>query len=579
MTPAITVSKTFATSKKETAKKVITGKNIFKDALNILSYHEKKRFWLLSGVDVIISGVDIFSLALLLWIVQFYIHPQQSKSLNYLPAWLANKNSITFIAVFFFVFSAKNLVAYLIAKAQNNFIATVAVRLSKNNLSGYQNADFHEFVNVDSSDHVRKIAYQPFDFCQYMLGGIQQIITQASLILITITAMVLFNVRIFVLLLLILLPPVVVVFYFVKKRLTRDKQQIKSSNQLSFQYLMDALKGYVEANIYDRNNFFLNRFISNRKKFSLHLFNSIALQTLPSRLIEIFAVMGLFVLIVIAQWSGNNDSGTLITIGAFMAAAYKIIPGLVKIINVSSQIKAYEFSLSEIAAEKMKTVNSQEKFSSRIRSVQFLNVCFRYDDVDVLSDLSFAIQPGDFIGIAGNSGKGKTTIFNLLLGFLSPFSGKIFINEQEVDKEAIKDFWPSLSYVRQQSFFIHDTIARNITLEEETLSKEKLQEVIKVSGLEEFIKSSPEDMRKIITENGKNISGGQQQRIALARALYKNADLILLDEPFNELDEASESLLLHYFKELTNTDKMVIMITHNKSSLAFCNKIVSLDDQ
>jgi ABC-type multidrug transport system fused ATPase/permease subunit len=579
MIPAIPVSKTFTQSKKQKVKERFAGKNIFRDTLNILSHSERKRFWLLASLDVIINCIDIFSLVLLLWIVQFYIQPQQTELLSFLPAWLTDKNSITFIGVFFFLFSTKNIVAFLIAKAQNIFIATVAVRISKNNLSGYQNAQFDEFVNVDSADHVRKIAYQPFDFCQYMLGGIQQIITQASLIFITITAIILFNVRIFVLLLLILLPPVVAVFYFIKKRLTKDKQQIKSSNQLSFQYLMDALKGYVEANIYDRNNFFLARFVTNRKKFSSHLFNSIALQTLPSRLIEIFAVMGLFILIVVAKWSGNNDTGTLITIGAFIAAAYKIIPGLVKIINVTSQIKAYEFSLSEIVGEKSELINDPPKLSSKIQSVQFSNVCFHYTGLNVLNDLSFEIRPGDFVGITGKSGKGKTTIFNLLLGFLSPHSGRILINEKKVDKEVIKSFWPSLSYVRQQSFFIHDTIARNITMEEESADKEQLQKVIKVSCLEELINNSPEGVHKIITENGKNISGGQQQRITLARALYKDADLILLDEPFNELDEASELLLLSNFKQLTDSGKMVLMITHNKKSLSFCNKIISLDDQ
>jgi ABC-type bacteriocin/lantibiotic exporter with double-glycine peptidase domain len=303
------------------------------------------------------------------------------------------------------------------------------------------------------------------------------------------------------------------------------------------------------------------------------------LQTLPSRLIEIFAVMGLFVLIVIAKWSGNSDTGTLITIGAFMAAAYKIIPGLVKIINVTSQIKAYEFSLSEIVGEKSELINDNAKSSSTIQSVQFSNVCFHYTGLNVLNDLSFEIQPGDFIGITGNSGKGKTTIFNLLLGFLSPRSGRILINGQEVDKEEIKDFWPSLSYVRQQSFFIHDTIARNITLEEDTADKEKLQKLIKVSGLEELINNSPEGIHKIITENGKNISGGQQQRIALARALYKNAQLILLDEPFNELDEASELSLLQHFRQLADEGKMVIVITHNKKAFSFCNKIITLNDE
>jgi len=120
---------------------------------------------------------------------------------------------------------------------------------------------------------------------------------------------------------------------------------------------------------------------------------------------------------------------------------------------------------------------------------------------------------------------------------------------------------------------------RNITLEEEGYDKNNLTLALSVSGVNELIEKFPDGLNKIITENGKNISGGQQQRITLARAIYKNADLILLDEPFNELDDASSIVLLEHFKELTTAGKMVILITHDKQCLSYCNKIISLDEQ
>jgi len=179
----------------------------------------------------------------------------------------------------------------------------------------------------------------------------------------------------------------------------------------------------------------------------------------------------------------------------------------------------------------------------------------------------------------GESGKGKTTVLNILLGFLTPDKGDIFINGEKLAPPDIKKYWPNISYVRQQSFFIHDTALRNITLEEEKYNKNNLATALSVSAVNRMIEQFPEGLEKIITENGKNISGGQQQRIALARAVYKNADLILLDEPFNELDEDSSIILLKHFKELAANGKMIIMITHDKESLSYCNKIVSLDEQ
>jgi len=554
-------------------------KTILKNTWTILTHKERKRFMSLIILDVFISILDILSLIVLLWIVQFYIQPGTAGRLSLLPDWLANRNSIVFIAIFFFLFGLKNIAGYLIGRSLYKFIGEVAVRISRNNLSNYQLAGFEEFVNTDSSTLIRKIALQPFEFSQYILSGIQQIVTQSSLIGIAIIAITIFNAKLFLLLLVILLPPVIVVFYIIKKRLSRARTYIRSSNERSYQDLLDALKGWVEANVYDRNDFFMRRFTESRKKFSSYLFESISLQNMPPRIIEIFAILGLFILIAIAKWTHHHDNSTFLTIGAFMAAAYKIIPGLVKIINVTGQMRAYEFSVSDLAptikAGKTGTDNSPVTV---IRSLKLVNVSFHYTEQPVLNNFSLNIKQGDLCGITGISGKGKTTILNLVLGFVQPEKGEILINDVAADQDSLKKYWPHISYVRQQSFFIHDTIIRNITLQEQGHDDAQLQKALERSGLNDVMAKFPEGSAKIITENGKNISGGQQQRIAIARALYKDADLILLDEAFNELDDQSTSSLLEHFKQLTESGKIVILITHDKKSLSFCNKIISLDE-
>lgn len=468
----------------------------------------------------------------------------------------------------------------MISNAQFKFTGQVAVRISKQKLDSYLHGRFTEFVNIDSAEHIRKIAFQPFEFCQHILTGIQQIIIQSCLILITIIAILLFNAKLFFLLFLILLPPVTLVFYFIKRKVSAGKKNIHSANENSFRYLLDALKGYVECNIYDRNDFFLQRFAVARQQFSKYLFSSFSIQAMPSRIIETFAVLGLFILIVIIKWSSVNDTFPLITIGAFMAGAYKIIPGIVKIINATGQMKAYDFSIYDlVSGEKNEKEKGKSESSGTISSIEFKDVGFSYDDQNVLNKFSFKIIKGDFVGITGKSGRGKTTILNLLLGFLKPQKDEILINDSPVSFSVIKNYWPNISYVRQQPFLIHDTILRNIILEEKSQCNEKLEHILEISGLNNFIHQSPDGLNKMITENGKNISGGQQQRITIARALYKNADLILLDEPFNELDEASEISLLEHFRELAQQGKLIILVTHSKKSLSYCTKIISLDEQ
>lgn len=553
-------------------------KEKLKHILLILTKAERRQFWIQVVLNVFISITDIASLALLLLVINFYIS-NSVDSLGFLPGWMLDPGSVILIASFFILFGIKNFFGILISSAQFKFISKVAVRISQNKLTNYQEGRYEDFVNIDSSKQVSNIAYQPFEFSQHILSGIQQIIIQSILILLTITAILLYDARLFLFLLVILVPPVTLVFFYIKRRLEADKKNILVHNERSHKYLFDALKGYVEGNIFQRNDFFHRRFSIAREAFSKHLFDSLSVQTMPNRLIETFAVLGLFILIVIAHWSGINDNSTLIMIGAFMAAAYKIIPGIVKIINAAGQMKAHELSISDLEAPKKKAGKEFQVEAGSIETIQFKNMDFQYSDHCVLSNFSLSIKKGDFVGITGRSGRGKTTILNLLLGFLQPSKGEIFINDHSASVIELKNYWPMVSYVRQQSFLIHDSILRNITLSENAYDNERLESALNISGLKDLIMQSPEGLDKMITENGKNISGGQQQRVAIARALFKDSPLILLDEPFNELDEASTILLVQHFKEMTTTGKIVIMITHDRKCLSFCNKIISLDGQ
>jgi ABC-type bacteriocin/lantibiotic exporter with double-glycine peptidase domain len=213
-----------------------------------------------------------------------------------------------------------------------------------------------------------------------------------------------------------------------------------------------------------------------------------------------------------------------------------------------------------------------------LRSAAFNHVSFRYAGKLILHDISFSLREGELLGIRGDSGIGKTTLLNILLGFITPSSGEIMINDQLADSSELKKYWPSVSYTRQQSFFIYDTILRNITLDEKDYDASRLQQALEISGLDKLVDSFPEGLEKMITENGKNISGGQQQRVAIARAVYKDARLIVLDEPFNELDEESSREILGHMKELCAAGKLIILVTHDQKSLEACTKILSLDE-
>lgn len=552
-------------------------KNIIRKILVILNDQEKKSLWALTAFDLVISAFDIFFLVLLLCIINFFTLSGNSK-LNGFPFFiLFNKNPILLITLFFICFSIKNILGFYVFKMQNNFVYAVASRLSNDNLDKYFHNEYLNYVHIDSSVHIRKISQQPIEFAQYILRGLQQIINQAILIIITVVSILLYNGRLFLILFLILCPPIILVSYLMKQSLSNARSNSKKAAEKSIQYLYEALTGFIESNLYHKYTFFENRYSWKQSQLNKHLAQQQNIQGMPSRLMEIFAIFGFFLLIVIDSVYTNTIP--IITIGAFMAAVYKIIPGIVKILNSIGQIKTYQFTIEDLI--KINTVMNEKKrdqLMDNLQSIEFVNVSFNYDGVSVLDKFNMQIREGDFVGIVSVSGKGKTTLLNLLLGFLNPIDGYIRINAQLASRQQLQKCWNKIAYSKQQPFLINDTILNNIVLDDE-IDHRRLAEATNISGLRDFVEQQIEGYNIKVEENGKNISGGQKQRIVLARAFYKNYDLLILDEPFKELDEESESKILHQLQVIASKGKIVILVTHNPNNLSFCNKIISLDDE
>ena len=452
----------------------------------------------------------------------------------------------------------KNWLSFLIYSAQARLRYGVASRISRQNLLDYLEGDYHQYAHTDSAAHVLKIAQQPIEFCQFVLGGLQQSITESTLIGVTVVAVLLFNAKLFLLLLVLLLPPVIIMGYLAKQRLHVARMYIKSSRDVMWQHLQESIASYVESSVYDKKEFFSGRYGDSQAILNGHLATVQTMQGAPSRLAEIFAVFGLLALITISHFLGNPHSAEFVTLGAFLAAAYKIIPGVSRLLNLTGQMRTYEFTVNGLLERRVSAAAAAataaasaatdkagwEEYSESIHSIGVEGVGFHYGQQTVLDGVSLEVKRGDFLGIQGHSGRGKTTLYNILLGFVEEGMGQVKINGVATGRAERKRYWGRIAYVKQQPFILHDSILVNITLQEQGYDEERLKNAVALSGLDELIGKLPGGLRATVTESGKNISGGQRQRIAIARALYKEADLILLDEPFSELDEAAEERLL-----------------------------------
>ncbi|WP_184549172.1 ATP-binding cassette domain-containing protein [Mucilaginibacter sp. FT3.2] len=556
-------------------------KHIYKGIQTLLNTKEKNRLFGLILLDLFISALDILFLGLLLIVIGFYTTDTPVKKYFLLPATWFNKNSLLLIGAFLVLFCLKNWGGYLISRFQQHFFYDVATRLSKRNMLHYLKGDYMHFVNIDSSIHIRRISQQPIEFSSYILNNTQQVISQSILIFFTIGAILIYQPVLFLLLLLLLVPPVIILAYFIRKRSKQVREHTKLSSEKSIQHLQESLTGFVESNIYDKTNFLADRYNNYQQQLNNTIATQQTLQGLPSRLVEVFAIFGFFILVLVNKWSASGSTVDLLTIGVFMAAAYKIIPGIIKILNSTGQIKTYEFTLNDLLAVSEPTKAIKNEFLNivdPINTIGFHNIRFSYKNQQVLNGINFEISSGDLVGISSASGRGKTTLINLLLGFLTAEAGYIYINGSVADVAKRQHYWQNIAYVKQQTYFIHDTIVKNITLSDDEHNPEKLAEVIAFCGLGPLLAGYPEGLNKIIRENGKNISGGQRQRISLARALYHDFDLLILDEPFGEMDQQAEESILIQLKQLAQQGKMILFITHNAASLAYCNKIIALND-
>ncbi|GAA4094447.1 ABC transporter ATP-binding protein [Mucilaginibacter panaciglaebae] len=548
-------------------------KQIINGILKILEPREKIRLAQLILSDLVMGVLDIAFLGMMLVVVNFYLKNQEPAALPFLPSVLLNRNSLLFIGVFLVLFAMKNWLGYLSSRAQQAFFYGIASRLSERNIRTYLKDDYLRFVHTDSSVLIRRISNQPVEFSNYILTNVQQVVSQAILILITMAGVLLWHPGLFFMLLLLLLPPVVVLANFIRNKLKIIRDNNRAVSQKVIQYLKESLEGYTESNVYRKDDFFVSRYHAQQLRLNNNIATQQTLQGFTSRLVEVFAIMGFFVLIAINKFSSGTPAVSLLTIGVFMAASYKIIPGIIKILNSTSQIKTYSFNITDLQPVENQIAIIDE--AVRLRSVVFDQVKFRYDKHYILNNLSFEIQGGDFVGLSTASGKGKTTIIQLMLGFLKHHKGNILFNNTRTNWIKRQGFLSRISYIKQQTFIINDTLAKNITLSDGSCDTKKLHKVISFCGLDGLVDSYADGVYEFIRENGKNISGGQRQRLMLARALYHDFDMLILDEAFSEMDEQSERMILGRLKELARRGKMVILITHNTGSLEFCNKIIN----
>ncbi|WP_104746135.1 ABC transporter ATP-binding protein [Helicobacter bilis] len=300
---------------------------------------------------------------------------------------------------------------------------------------------------------------------------------------------------------------------------------------------------------------------------------------LTSPLMELFGSIGMAIVIIIGGLEvlrDNMSAGQFFSLMAAMFLLYKPLKGLNgSFAGVQPALVANE-RLSDIIDRESKIIDGKEILKAPIESIEAQNITLKYDDFTAINNLSLEFKRNTTTAIVGKSGSGKSSLMSLLLRLYEPNEGKILINNYDLKDLSQESLRKNISIVTQRIFIFHGSIASNVAYGME-IDEEKVIDALKKAQAYEFVSQLDDGIETILDEFGTNLSGGQRQRIAIARAIYKNPDILILDEATSALDEETEESIKDALATLQK-DKILIVVAHRPSTIELAQRVVQMSE-
>lgn len=507
----------------------------------------------------------------------FYIDLNVETLLNFITGEnITIKISIIIFLVFLFKFFYMIFLSYYELK----IIRKIKLFFSENIYSAYVDKGYNFFIKKNTSELGRNIINEIENAVQFIVC-ILSISKELLLIFVIGTLLVLFD-PLVSLLGIFIISFFVLIFYFKTDSKLKNiaKKRVKLFADI-FKHVIETFSIIKEIKIYSKESFFIKQFINIRKSLEFYLFKRDFLIKLPKIVFEFLAVSLIIFLIVIFTVL-NKSSTELFTLLSLLAVAVvRLLPSFNQLSVSLTHFGSYKISF-EILGKEIDDFLSNKKFNNNFgdskkeqQSVNFDTeilidkVYFSYDDNEQagLNNISLEVKKGEMIGLIGRSGAGKSTLVNIILKLLKPQKGQVVFRNKKV----------SCGYVPQDIFLLDSSLKANIALAEDNVDEEKLMNVIKRCELDNFVKTHKKGVNLILGERGIRISGGEKQRIGLARALYSNNKIIILDEATSALDNQTENNIMNSILKLKH-DLTIILVAHRLSTLKHCDRVIYLEN-
>ncbi len=559
--------------------------NLVNKILFFFNFSSKIKTILLIISNFILSLLEIVGLSMLFYILVFLFQADQVSNniLKDFSSIILSSFSLPVIIFFIFlIYFFKSFFYLFLINWKLKFINEISIMISRKLLTRYLNGDQEYFYKKNSGELLRNIINENRKVTK-ALSAAADLLIDLTLLFSAVFFLSFINFQSTVVIFVFLLLFAVLYFLSLKKLLIKfaNKNIVLMADSLKF--LVETFRGYSEIFINNKQYFFINRYIN--KDSSILRFKRYEglIKVLPRTLLELAIVTIVLYFLLSVSSFDKNLNNIFLNLTIYATVFFRLYPSIGKSMANIQTIISCKPSLQLISKE----LNKEEKIIESINQssfpkdydvekINFKDVSFSYDGrKKILDNFNKIITKNSIIGITGNSGVGKSTLIHLLSGILKPTKGKIIIDEIE-----LKDFsnWiDKIGYVSQKPFIMDSSIRDNVCLgeKEENYNQERINNAYIQAGLYDFIKKLDlKDLSKV-GEAGSFVSGGQIQRIGIARALYKNAKILLLDEITSNLDDNVTNKILQSIVELKE-GRIIFLISHDQKILNYCDDIINL---
>ena len=486
------------------------------------------------------------------------------------------------VAVVLFIV-VKNLVNLLLYRVERDYIYALYRHLSRRLFVGYFEQGLQFIKRENSAVLSRNVNVVCYTFITGILRPLAMLASEALLLVMIFISIAIYSPIGALLSVAVFIPVAWLYFSLMRYRLDRYGNIENEAQRRKYRDVIETFRGYADIEI---NNAFPHRLSLFERELDTIVEvgrKNATISMLPQNFTETGLAVGMALLLSLGTMLEGADMKILF--GVFAVAGLRLLPSARNIMGAWSALRYNRYTidiLNEASVDISKKSASNEHLEFN-ESIELRNLSFRFDDNanDTLHNLSLTIRKGEKVGINGESGVGKTTLLNILLGLYVPNQGGVYIDGKELQGGLLRRWQNSIGYVSQSTFLTDSTILSNIALgcDEKDVDMAQVEKCIEAASLSEFVASLPKGIHTRIGECGALLSGGQRQRIGIARALYKRANILFFDEATSSLDSATEQSINRAIESLSASNKelTIVVVAHRDSSLDYCDRIVTLE--